>query len=293
MLARGALGNPWLFDEVLGARDRRADPRARCCAELDWTIDAPSSTSARTARALPAQVLPLVRARCASSTERAAAAGSCSAATARAALATAARCRRAARTRALTARRACSRPRYTAALAEPSARPFPARSRALLRRRRNTNPRRGHMPKDVILTPEGLRSSRRSSTSSPPRSAARSPSGSRRRASSATSPRTPSTTTPRTSRRCSRPDRPAAGEAADGDRHRGRGSLHRRRARRVGRPRQGREDRQVGEYTIVGSAEAKPAENKLSNESPVGRALLGHRRNDTVAVQVRAGPRAS
>ncbi len=28
-------------------------------------------------------------------------------------------------------------------------------------------------------------------------------------------------------------------------------------------------------YTIVGSAEAKPLENKLSNESPVGRALLG------------------
>ena len=28
-------------------------------------------------------------------------------------------------------------------------------------------------------------------------------------------------------------------------------------------------------YTIVGSAEAKPEENKLSNESPVGRALLG------------------
>ncbi len=48
------------------------------------------------------------------------------------------------------------------------------------------------------------RSSRTSSSCSPPRSAARSPSGSRRRASSATSPRTPSTTTPRTSRRCSR-----------------------------------------------------------------------------------------
>ena len=28
-------------------------------------------------------------------------------------------------------------------------------------------------------------------------------------------------------------------------------------------------------YTIVGSAEAKPEENRLSNESPVGRALLG------------------
>ena len=38
------------------------------------------------------------------------------------------------------------------------------------------------------------------------------------------------------------------------------------------------------------SAEAKPEENRLSNESPVGRALLGHKRNDTVAVKVPRGP---
>jgi transcription elongation factor GreA len=43
-------------------------------------------------------------------------------------------------------------------------------------------------------------------------------------------------------------------------------------------------------YTIVGSAEANPEEAKLSNESPVGRALIGHRRNDVVAVQVPRGP---
>ena len=43
-------------------------------------------------------------------------------------------------------------------------------------------------------------------------------------------------------------------------------------------------------YTIVGSAEAKPAENRLSNESPVGRALLGRRREDLVSVQVPKGP---
>ena len=43
-------------------------------------------------------------------------------------------------------------------------------------------------------------------------------------------------------------------------------------------------------YTIVGSAEANPAESKLSNESPVGRALLGHKRNDVVSVQVPKGP---
>src|SRR3954469_16549797 len=43
-------------------------------------------------------------------------------------------------------------------------------------------------------------------------------------------------------------------------------------------------------YTIVGSAEANPDEHKLSNESPVGRALLGRKRNETVAVKVPKGP---
>jgi transcription elongation factor GreA len=43
-------------------------------------------------------------------------------------------------------------------------------------------------------------------------------------------------------------------------------------------------------FTIVGSAEANPAEAKLSNESPVGRALIGHKRNDVVSVQVPKGP---
>ena len=43
-------------------------------------------------------------------------------------------------------------------------------------------------------------------------------------------------------------------------------------------------------YTIVGSAEARPEEHKLSNESPVGRALIGRKRNETVAVKVPRGP---
>ncbi len=42
-------------------------------------------------------------------------------------------------------------------------------------------------------------------------------------------------------------------------------------------------------FTIVGSAEANPAERKLSNESPVGRALLGHGKGDTVTVQLPNG----
>ena len=43
-------------------------------------------------------------------------------------------------------------------------------------------------------------------------------------------------------------------------------------------------------YQIVGSAEADPTENKLSNESPVGSALLGHKRGDVVTVSVPRGP---
>ena len=48
--------------------------------------------------------------------------------------------------------------------------------------------------------------------------------------------------------------------------------------------------KQTVEYYIVGSAEANPSENKLSNESPVGKALLGHKRNDIVSVPVPRGP---
>ena len=44
-------------------------------------------------------------------------------------------------------------------------------------------------------------------------------------------------------------------------------------------------------YTIVGSAEANPAELKLSNESPVGRALLGRKRGEEVAFATPKGER--
>ena len=44
-------------------------------------------------------------------------------------------------------------------------------------------------------------------------------------------------------------------------------------------------------YAIVGSAEARPMENKLSNESPVGKALIGHKRNEVVEVPVPRGPK--
>jgi transcription elongation factor GreA len=44
------------------------------------------------------------------------------------------------------------------------------------------------------------------------------------------------------------------------------------------------------EYTIVGSAEANPTQNRLSNESPVGKAILGHKKGEIVEV---AAPRGS
>lgn len=42
-------------------------------------------------------------------------------------------------------------------------------------------------------------------------------------------------------------------------------------------------------YTIVGSAEADPGENKISNESPVGKAILGMAKGSVVDVQVPMG----
>jgi transcription elongation factor GreA len=43
------------------------------------------------------------------------------------------------------------------------------------------------------------------------------------------------------------------------------------------------------EFLIVGSAEANPAENTISNESPVGSALIGNKRGKTVDVQAPGG----
>ncbi|HAA64119.1 MAG TPA: transcription elongation factor GreA, partial [Thermoanaerobacter sp.] len=43
------------------------------------------------------------------------------------------------------------------------------------------------------------------------------------------------------------------------------------------------------EYTIVGSAEADPMNNKISDESPIGKALLGKKVGDVVSVEVPAG----
>ena len=44
-------------------------------------------------------------------------------------------------------------------------------------------------------------------------------------------------------------------------------------------------------YQIVGAPEANPSEMKLSNESPIGRALIGRKRGDEVTVDVPRGPK--
>ena len=43
-------------------------------------------------------------------------------------------------------------------------------------------------------------------------------------------------------------------------------------------------DGQRDEFTILGSLEANPSVGKISNESPVGHALLGHRAGDEVMI---------
>jgi len=42
-------------------------------------------------------------------------------------------------------------------------------------------------------------------------------------------------------------------------------------------------------YQVVGSAEADPAEAKISNESPVGSSILGHKKGDVVKVTTPSG----
>ena len=42
-------------------------------------------------------------------------------------------------------------------------------------------------------------------------------------------------------------------------------------------------------FTIVGANEASPAENKISNESPLGKALLNHKKGETVSAHTPKG----
>ena len=49
------------------------------------------------------------------------------------------------------------------------------------------------------------------------------------------------------------------------------------------------DENETYEYAIVGANEADPAENRISNESPVGAGLLGAKRNQTVTIAIPAG----
>jgi transcription elongation factor GreA len=44
-------------------------------------------------------------------------------------------------------------------------------------------------------------------------------------------------------------------------------------------------------FKLVGAAEADPAEHKLSNESPIGKALIGAKKNEIVTVETPRGPK--
>lgn len=43
------------------------------------------------------------------------------------------------------------------------------------------------------------------------------------------------------------------------------------------------------QFTIVGSNEADPSQGKISNESPIGKAFLGHAKDDKVEVETPSG----
>ncbi len=49
------------------------------------------------------------------------------------------------------------------------------------------------------------------------------------------------------------------------------------------------QDGKIEQFSIVGSTEANPVEGKISNESPVGKALLGRKIGDEVQVTTPAG----
>jgi len=49
------------------------------------------------------------------------------------------------------------------------------------------------------------------------------------------------------------------------------------------------EDEDPETYLLVGAKEASPREGKISNESPIGKALIGHRQGDVVTVQTPGG----
>ena len=184
MLARGSLGNPWLFEQVLGTRDDEP-AREEILAEWEWVLDrAEEHLGAERAARYLRKFHPWY-------VERLGAGHAVQDALQRAETLSeqradhrGARCYHARPRQRLSA---LSRPPVCGRFLSPDPTP-----RTTTCRRTSSSPLKGS------------RSSSRRSSTSPPRSAERWPRASRKPASSATSRRTPSTTTPRTSRPCSR-----------------------------------------------------------------------------------------
>ncbi len=90
------------------------------------------------------------------------------------------------------------------------------------------------------------------------------------------------------------PDRPAAGEAAHGDGDPGQGPLHRRRPGRLGRARQGRKDRQVGQVhdRRLGRGQAR-GDTSSPTSRPSAARCSGASATRPSPSRSRAGPRAS
>ena len=258
---------------------RRTPPRrAEILAELDWVMDRAVEHLGAGARGpLPAQVLPLVREPSRRAEDRAAGAPADRVA-GRSAGGVGGPAKPAQRrlTGAILPRSNCP----------PRRRASPLRagfSSALLQRQ-------GHHARDVILTPEGLEGSRTSwSSCRPPATrgggAHQGGPGVRRHLREL-----------RVRRRQERADDARAAIAQLEERLRSAQVIDpsdiSTDAVQVGSVVQVKDEKtgKSQKFTIVGSAEANPAESKLSNESPVGRALIGRKRNDVVSVQVPRGP---
>ncbi len=296
MLARGALGNPWLFSELL-RRTRARAPRSprEVSDELSWTIERavehlgePRAT--RYLRKFYPWYVPRLQldAHASRSLQEAAADGADASAHAGAA----GRCGPACGARRLSAQRGRV-PRYTAALADASRPATSPLAAGFCMPQPDFRPESIpiHMPKDVILTPEGLQKLKDElellSTEKRREVAERI--------------------------KEAREFGDISENSEYDDAKNEQAMLESRIAQLQEKLRMATvieakdlstdvvqvgsvvhvKDEKTGKsvkYTIVGSAEAKPDEYKLSNESPVGRALLGHKRNDTVAVKVPRGP---